>query len=65
MPLSTAPVRAFSSIMLGKWLFRQPEIGENRRGLLRQAFAAAGCHGWQAVDHWQGYITLFVWHKSE
>jgi len=47
------------SMRLGEWLFRQPEIGENRKGRLREAFTSAGLHGWKAIAHWQGYITLF------
>lgn len=46
-------------IRSGEWLFRQPEIAENRRGLLRRAFDAASLAGWRQVGHWQGYITLF------
>ena len=49
----------------GEWLFKQPEIGENRRGLFRPALTGVGCRKWQAVDHWQGYITLFRWDSIE
>lgn len=39
--------------------FRQPEIGENRRGLLRQAFIDGGLGPAQILEQWQGYLTLF------
>lgn len=47
------------SIRAGEWLFQQPEIRENRLGLLRKAFDDAGFSGWKTVRQWQGYITLF------
>lgn len=44
---------------LSEWALRQPEIGENRTGELRKAFSEAGFTTWIALDHWQGYVTLF------
>jgi ubiquinone/menaquinone biosynthesis C-methylase UbiE len=44
---------------LSEWFLRQPEIGENRTGLLRQAFSEAGLSTWTTLGHWQGYVTLF------
>jgi ubiquinone/menaquinone biosynthesis C-methylase UbiE len=49
---------------LAEWMFRQPAIGENRRGLLRRAFEESGYSEWRAEGHWQGYITLFTMRKK-
>lgn len=52
-------------MLLAEWMSRQPAIGENRRGLLRNAFEEAGYADWQSRGHWQGYITLFTMRKAE
>ncbi len=39
--------------------FHQPEIGENRHGLLRQAFLEGGMETAEILEQWQGYLTLF------
>jgi len=46
-------------VRAAEWLFRQPEITENKQGLLRAAFTAGGFVDWKAIGHWQGYVTLF------
>lgn len=42
-----------------RWLFMQPQIGENIRGMLPELIAAAGFLPPQTVAHYFGYITLF------
>ncbi len=44
----------------GAWLFRQPELDENIRGLLPTLFAPAGFPDWRAAAFDLGYITTFV-----
>ena len=43
-----------------RWLFLQPQIGENIRGLLPDVMARAGFLPPQRVAHYFGYITLFA-----
>jgi len=43
-----------------RWLFLQPQIGENIRGVLPELMIAAGFLPPQTVAHWFGYITLFA-----
>jgi ubiquinone/menaquinone biosynthesis C-methylase UbiE len=42
-----------------RWLFMQPQIGENIRGMLPELIIAAGFLPPQTVAHYFGYITLF------
>jgi ubiquinone/menaquinone biosynthesis C-methylase UbiE len=44
----------------GQWLFRQPELDENLRGLLPTLFAEAGFGAVERAGHHLGYITCFV-----
>jgi len=42
-----------------RWLFLQPQIGENIRGVLPELMVNAGFLAPQTVAHYFGYITLF------
>ena len=44
----------------GEWLFRQPEIGENIDGKLRELFSPAGFEHVEQIDHRMGYVTTFA-----
>jgi len=48
----------------GEWLFRQPEIGENIDGKLRELFEPAGFVDMQNLAHDMGYVTTFALRKE-
>jgi ubiquinone/menaquinone biosynthesis C-methylase UbiE len=47
-----------------RWLFLQPQIGENIRGVLPGLIATAGFAPPQTVAHYFGYISIFSTSKS-
>ena len=48
---------------VARWFFLQPEIGENTRGLLTEAMAAAGFTAPKVERYYFGYIALFTCRK--
>jgi ubiquinone/menaquinone biosynthesis C-methylase UbiE len=44
----------------GYVLFRQDEIRENIRGVLREAFDQSPFRQWRPIEHYSGYITTFL-----
>jgi ubiquinone/menaquinone biosynthesis C-methylase UbiE len=60
------PYNWFGTAMLqtAELLLRQPEIGENRRGLVRDALAQGGFPTVSTVARWQGCLSLLISHKS-
>lgn len=50
-------------IRCGELLFRQPEIGENRKGLLPQAFVDGGFSNAKKIAHWQGHVSMYKMKK--
>jgi len=48
----------------GEWLFRQPEIGENIDGKLRELFEPAGFPRVEQLAHNMGYVTTFALVKA-
>ncbi|MBT3376351.1 MAG: methyltransferase domain-containing protein [Lentisphaerae bacterium] len=52
------------TIALAEAFLRQPEIGENARGRMREAFLRGGFADMEALGHWQGYVSLFRMCKS-
>ena len=50
-------------IRCGKLLFNQPEIGENCKGLLSQAFVNGGFQNIKKIAHWQGHVSMYKMRK--
>jgi len=48
-----------------RWLFLQPQIGENIRGILPELISEAGFLPPRTVDRFVGYITLFSTTKPQ
>jgi ubiquinone/menaquinone biosynthesis C-methylase UbiE len=48
----------------GEWLFKQPEIGENIDGKLRELFEPAGFARVEQLAHDMGYVTTFSLRKE-
>jgi len=50
-------------LFCGETLFRQPEIGENRKGMLPFAFRDGGFKEHQLLGHWLGYNSIYKMSK--
>ena len=63
----STPTNWFGSVCMacGEWLFKQPEIGENRRGKHLDALKVAGFTDIKNVGNWQGYVSMFTMIKPE